>query len=188
MALTRKFLTALGIEPEKVDEIIAAHMETVNGLKDEAAKFKGDAEKLPEVQKELDKLKEAAKESGGKNPYEVKYNAIKEEFDAYKAEQTAKETRMAKEKAYRALLKSAGVSEKRIDSVLRVTDLDGMELDGDGFKDSDKITETIKAEWSDFIQTTQTKGADTPNPPSQTVVDYDSMSDAEYYKATYKKG
>lgn len=186
MALTRKFLSALGIEQDKVDEIINAHMETVNGLKDEAAKFEEDAKKLPTVQKELDKLKEAAK-NDGKNPFEVKYNAIKEEFEAYKAQQAEKETRASKEKAYRVLLKNAGVSEKRIDAVLRVTDLDSLEMDGEGFKESDKLMETIKTEWSDFIQTTQTKGAETPNPPSQPTVDYDSMSDAEYYKQTYKK-
>ena len=35
MALTRKSLAALGIEADKVEEIINAHVETVNGLKDE---------------------------------------------------------------------------------------------------------------------------------------------------------
>jgi hypothetical protein len=35
MALTRKFLSALGIEAEKIDEIISSHTETVEGLKDE---------------------------------------------------------------------------------------------------------------------------------------------------------
>ena len=43
MALTRKCLSALGIEAEKIDEIISAHTETVDGLKDEIAKYKGDA-------------------------------------------------------------------------------------------------------------------------------------------------
>ena len=35
MALTRKFLKAMGIEDEKAEEIISAHVETVNGLKGE---------------------------------------------------------------------------------------------------------------------------------------------------------
>lgn len=188
MALSRKFLSALGIEPEKVDEIIQAHTETVDGLKDEIAKYKADAEKLPSVQKKLDDL---AAKNDGKNPYEVKYNALKEEFEAYKSEQTAKEARTAKETAYKALLKAAGVAEKRIEAVVRVTDLDAVELDEDGsIKDADKVTESIKAEWSDFIQTTQKKGAEVPKPPAEPSADYDSMSDAEYYKATYeaKKG
>ena len=57
MALTRKFLAALGIDNDKVDEIIQAHTDTVNGLMDEIEKYKADAEKLPAVEKELKELK-----------------------------------------------------------------------------------------------------------------------------------
>ncbi len=86
MALTRKFLAALGIEDAKVDEIIQAHTDTVNGLKEEIEKYKGDAEKLPGVKQELDALK-ADREKEGKDPFKVKYEAIKEEFDKYKKRQ-----------------------------------------------------------------------------------------------------
>lgn len=190
MALTRKLLAAMGIEADKVEEIIQAHTETVNGLKDEAAKYKGDAEKLPEVQKELDKLKEAAKD-GGKNPFEVKYNALKEEFEAYKGEIAAKEAKGRKDAAYKALLKEAGVSEKRIEAVLRVSDVDSLEFDDGGkVKNHDDLITGIKGEWADFIETKDTVGASTPTPPSPSSTDYDGMSDADYYKATYeaKKG
>lgn len=98
--------------------------------------------------------------------WKTKYEALKADFEGYKSEQTQKESRAAKEKAYRALLKEAGVSEKRIDAVLKVSDVDGVELDDKGaIKDAAKLTESIKSEWSDFIGTTSTKGADTPNPP-----------------------
>lgn len=166
MALTRKFLTALGIEAEKIDEIITAHSETVDALKTTIEQYRADAEKLPAVQKELDEAKAAAEQSG-KDPYKVKYEAVKEEFEAYKTEQSAKETKAAKESAYRALLKQAGVADKRIDAVLKVTELDGIELDKDGaIKGADKHLESIKAEWADFIPTTTTQGAQTANPPA----------------------
>lgn len=168
MALTRKFLTALGIEADKVDEIINAHTETVDALKAERDGYKADAEKLPSVQKELDTLKAAA-EKDGKDPYKVKYEAIKEEFEAYKKDQTAKESKAAKTDAYRALLKEAGVSEKRIEAVLRVSDVDAVELDKDGkIKGADKLRESIKTEWADFITSKFVKGANTPNPPVNT--------------------
>ncbi len=35
MAMTHKFLKALGIEDDKAEEIIAAHLETVNAIKAE---------------------------------------------------------------------------------------------------------------------------------------------------------
>lgn len=106
-------------------------------------------------------------EAAKKDPYKVKYEAIKEDFEAYKADQTKKETRAAKETAYRALLKEVGVSDKRIEAVLRVSNVDGVELDEKGaIKGAAKLTESIKAEWADFIETRNTEGAQTPNPPA----------------------
>lgn len=180
MALTRKFLSALGIDAEKIDEIINAHTETVDGLKEQLGQFKADAEKLPAVQKELDELKKAAEERDGKDPYKVKYEAIKEEFDKFKSDQAAKDAKEAKKTAFRELLKEAGVAEKRLDSVLRVSDLDGIELDNDGkIKDAGKLTENIKSEWADFIESSKETGAKTPTPPGNHGT---SMSRADIYK------
>ena len=188
MALTRKMLKAMGIEDEKIDQIIEAHSETVDALKEQRDQYKADAEKLPEVQKQLDTAN-LQLESAGKDSWKVKYDALKEDFDQYKADQTAKETKTAKENAYRELLKAAGISEKRLASVLRVSDLDAVELDEEGkVKDADKLTESIKAEWADFIPTTTTTGASTATPPvgGQSNNDPGSMSMADYIK--YRKG
>ena len=166
MSLTRRALKAMGIDEEKIDEIISMHSETVDGLKSDVAKYKADAEALPEVQKQLEKA-QADLEAGKKDSWKVKYEAIKEEFEGYKTEQTKKESHAAKEKAYRALLQEAGVSEKRLESVLRVSDVDSVELDEKGtIKGADKLTESIKSEWADFITTTETRGAQTSNPPA----------------------
>lgn len=180
MALTRRALKAMGIEDEKIDEIINMHSETVDGLKADIAKYKADAEALPDVQKKLEQA-QADLEAGKKDSWKVKYEAIKEEFDGYKQEQTKKETRAAKEKAYRELLKQAGVSEKRLDAVLRVSDVDGVELDEKGaIKDADKLTESIKSEWTDFIQTTTIQGAQTSNPPANNSAG--TITKADIYK------
>lgn len=163
MPFTRKFLSALGIESDKVDEIISAHTEVTDALKAERDRYKADADKLPAVQQELDQLKEA----NGKDPFKVKYEAAKEELENYKKEQAAKDTKAAKAAAYRELLKSARVSEKRIDAVMKVSDIDGIKLDKDGkIEGEDKLLESIKTEWSDFITSESSKGANTPNPPA----------------------
>lgn len=180
MALTRRMLKAMGISDEQVDEIIAAHTETVDALKEQRDAYKADAEKLADVQKQLDKAT-ADLEAAGKDAYKVKYEALKEEYEGYKTEQTKKESHAAKEKAYRALLREAGVSEKRIDSVLKVSDIDGVELDDKGaIKDSDKLTESIKSEWADFITTTETRGASTSYPPANN--NGGAMTKADIYK------
>ena len=151
MSLTRRALKAMGIEDEKIDEIINMHTETVEGLKAEAAKYKAGAEALPDIQKQLERAQAD----------------LQEEFDGYKKEQAQKEARSAKEKAYRELLQKAGISDRRIDAVLRVSDIDGVELDENGaVKGADKLLEGIKSEWSDFITTTETRGAQTSTPPA----------------------
>lgn len=161
MALTRKMLKAMGIEDEKIDQIIEAHTETVDGLKDEVKDYKDKAAKYDTVKKELDELKE------GGDDWQKKYEKEHSDFEAYKTDVAAKETRRTKEKAVRELYRSIGISEKRLDAIMKVTELDGFELDQDGkIKNADQHTEAAKTEWSGFIETTTTRGADTANPPA----------------------
>lgn len=193
MALSRRFLTALGIEEEKVEEIINAHSETVTALKKErddareqsdklkadTEQYKAEAKKVPELEKKVAELEKAAEDyekENGADAWKLKYEAmveerdsVKAEFDKFKSETSEKETKAAKEKAYRALLKEAGVSEKRIDSVVKVTDLEKVELDKDGnIKGKDDHINTIKEDWADFIATTTQTGASTATPPANT--------------------
>lgn len=185
MALTRKALKAMGLTDEQVDSIIEMHTDTVDGLKADISKYKGDAEKLPTVQKELDDLK-AAGDDGYKEKYEKEHKA----FEDYKTEQQGKETHAAKEAAYKALLKGAGVSEKYLEKVLKLCDVDSIELDGDKVKDAEKVTEGIKKDFDIFISNDGTKGADTHNPNpggdnnpgSNDYSKYETMSMADYLK------
>lgn len=162
MAFSRKMLKALGIEEEKIEQIMDAHVEVVDALKTDRDNYKASADKLSDVQKELDALK-----ANNGDDYKQKYEKEHKDFEDFKKAQTAKETKAAKAKAYRELLKEAGVSDKRFDSIIKLTDLDGIELDADGkIKDADKHTESIKTEWADFIVSTETKGTKTATPPA----------------------
>lgn len=175
MSLTRKILKAMGIEEEKIDQIIEAHTETVDGFKEKLNDYKDKAEKYDGVKKELDELKE------GGDDWQKKYEKEHSDFEAYKNDITAKETKRTKEHAIREFYKGVGVSEKRLDAVMKVTDLDSFELDKDGkIKDADKHTETAKSEWADFIETTTTRGADTATPPTNN--SGAKMSKADIYK------
>ncbi len=185
MALTRKLLKGMGLSEEVIDTIIEAHAETVDGLKEEVNKYKGDAEQLPAVQKELNELKTAG-DGGYKEKYENEHKA----FEDFKKAQTEKETRQAKVNAYTAFLKSVGVSEKRIPSIIKVTDLNAVELEGDAVKDADKLTESVKTEWADFIETSNTGGASTATPPANNPnngKDPSDMSMEEYIAYRNKK-
>lgn len=165
MALTRKMLQAMDVPAEKIDEIINAHVETVNAVKEERDSYKADAEKLADVEKELKTANEQL-EKFKAGDWEKKYTDLKSEFDSYKNDAETKATKTAKETAYKQLLLDAGISDKRIASILKVTDVDSLKLNKDGkFEDSETITENIKTEWADFIVTEGKKGAETAKPP-----------------------
>ena len=166
MALTRRFFFFLGIEDEKVDLIIEAHSVTVVAREQERDDNKTDAEKLHEVQKQLEAEKKKATKEGEETVSKADYDKLKAEFDEYKNDIQAKESHAAKEKAFREILKEAGVSEKRIDAIVKVSDIDSVELADDGkAKEAAKLTEKVKSEWSDFIETVTKSGVKTPTPP-----------------------
>lgn len=172
MALGRKYMQGMGLTEEQINAIIEANEETISGLKAEIEKYRTASEdsekKLAKAQKELGEFKDAAEKNEGKNPYKVKYDALKEEFETYKADNEKKAAKAIKEDAYKALLKDVGVIEKYIPKVLKVSEIDDIELDDDGkIKDADKLKESIKKEWDDFIPKFMgTQGAKTSTPPA----------------------
>ena len=164
MALTRKMLKAMGIEDEKIDQIIDAHTETVEALKKDRDGYKEKSERVGDLEAEIETLKDDSK-----NKWKTKYDALKEEFDGYKEEENKKAVKATKQDAYKKLLKKAGVSEKRIASVVKVSDIDSLELNDEGnIKGADELEESIKKEWSDFIVKTDERGANTSTPPGNT--------------------
>ena len=169
--LTRKYLTSIGIDESKHDLIIDRHSSVVNAVKEERDALKTDADKVKTLEAELvttkGKLKTLEDAQNGENPFEKQYNDLKAEYDKYKADVAAKETRASKEKAYRTLLKEIGVAEKRIDRIMSVSNFDKIELEKDGtIKDKDNLADQAKKEWEDFIPSTNTQGAQTQTPPA----------------------
>ena len=162
MSLTRKMLKAMGIEEEKIDQIIDAHSETVDSLKADRDSYKEDAEKLKDVQKELDDLK-----AKGDDGWKEKHDRLKAEFDQYKNDVQEKETKAAKEAAYRAILKDANLSEKGIEKAVKYADWDKIELGEDGkLKGANDHIKAVREEWAEYVTTTTTTGAKTSTPPA----------------------
>lgn len=165
MALTRKYLSAMGIGEDQIDQIITAHTEVTNALKEERDKYKADADKLSDVQKELNDLKKASNDDD-KNPWKVKYDALKEEYTEYKNGIDKQNLDKSKTDKLKAVLKEIGISDKIVSSVVRITNLDGIKLDDDGnIVGADDLKTKLKDEWSDFIVKSEEKGAEVANPP-----------------------
>lgn len=183
MAMTRKELKMAGMNEEQIDFVIEKHTETVDGLKSEIAKYKADALKLLDVQKELDDLKK-----GDGEDYKAKYEAEKAAHDKTKSDYEAKETAAKVKEAYRAMLKEAGVAEKYLATVLKATDLSAVKLDKDGkIEGADKLTESAKTEWADFISVTKTEGAKVDTPPKNNGGKYGSKAEIMKIKDTAER-
>jgi hypothetical protein len=161
MALTRKMLKGMGIEDEKIDTIIEAHTETVDALKKERDGYKESADKLADVQKELDGLK-----AGG--DFKARYEKEHKDFEDYKAGVTAKETRAAKEKAVRAYLESKSITGTNLEIAMRGcgAEIDAAELDGEKIKDTKAFDDLVGGTFKGLVVKSSTVGVNTPNPPA----------------------
>lgn len=174
MALSKSMLTGFGISDEAIKAILEGHKESLDHYQAEADTAKAEAEEskkqLEKVQKELNSLRDEVEKNGEQNPYKLKYEELKKDFEEYKKDIDAKETKAAKTEAYRSLLKECGVSEKRIERVLKYSDaeIEALELEEGNVKEVESIKNKIKEEWADFITSEEQKGANTSTPPANT--------------------
>jgi hypothetical protein len=163
MAVTRKFLEAMGLDDAKISAIIEEHDKTVNGLKELRDKYKADADKLAEVQKKLD---EATANNGDdwKSKYEKEHN----DFESYKKGVTEKETKAAKEKAVKAYFEGKNITGANLEIAMRgaSAEIAGVELDGDKIKDTAALDALVNGTFAGLVVTKSVHGAQTANPPA----------------------
>lgn len=166
MALTRKMLKDMGLTEEQADTIIEAHTEVTDGLKD---KLKAAEEKVSDydaIQKKVE-----AYEAKGSDGYEEKFKKLQKDFDAYKADITAKETKAAREAAAKAFFESKHITGANLAIAMRGArdEIAELELDSDGkIKDGGKLEDLVKGEFASLVVTSSTRGASTTTPPTNT--------------------
>lgn len=170
MAFSRAFLKALQLTDEQVSSIIEEHTGVVDALKKqrddykaEADKYKAEADKLPGIQQELEEAKKL-------DDYKAKYDKEHSDFEAYKQDIEAKETTAKKVAAYRELLKTENISDKRHDLIVEAMKkagrFDTMKLDKDGkLEGLDDLKKGIADEWGEFRVSVREKKQSVPTPP-----------------------
>lgn len=176
MALTRKLLKSLGLEDEKIESIIEAHGETVEGLKQKLEKAEAEAAKVAELTTQLNNANDKLAKSGDAAK-------VQADFDAYKEEIAKEKATASKRAAADALLKEAGYARESVRGlILRTIDLDKWEADDKGgIKDADAFKKSVQADYADLVSTTQTTGTPPANPPAGGKV---TMTKAEIGKIT----
>ena len=167
--MTKAKLQEFGIPAENLDKaaefFCAAHKTDLDAIIEERDDAKKKVKDMESVQKELTDLK-AEVEKNGKDPYKVKYEAVRDELKQLKADIEAEKTQGAKSGAFRQMLKDIGIPEKRIDAIMRVSDIDAVQLGDDGKATNiADLATAAKSEWADFIPAYSEKGANPANPP-----------------------
>lgn len=157
-------LKAMGIDEDKIEQIIEAHTESTDALKNELNGYKEDAKKLKEVQRELDELK-----SDNKEDWKAKHDAVKREFEDYKAELANKEVLGHKKAAFAKIAKSKGITdEKLIELISKSYDFSKEELDGENLKNEKAIGDFLATEYSGYVSKDGKVGATVEKPPAST--------------------
>lgn len=177
MALTRNMLKAMGIEEDKIEQIIESHVETTEALKAQRDAAMEEAQKVPALERQVEELKAAPADD-----WQAKYDEEHGQFEAYRAEVAKQRDAAQKRELYRELLRKAGVEDKRIGAILKVTDLDGITVKDGAIEDAEGVSAKIAEEWGDFIPQVSTKGADVDEPPAQDDDAFSGMTLAEKMK------
>lgn len=172
MSLTRSFLKGMGLTEEQVGAIIDAHTETVNGLKADRDNYKATAEKLKDIEQKYNDLSQ--------EDWKARFDKEHKDYEDYKKSVNDEKKLADVKAAYRKLLQESKVGEKHLDSIMKVTDFSKMKLDAEGkLEGEDKLIENIKADWSGFVVTEQTRGVNVQTPPT---VAKTTMTKADIYK------
>ena len=149
--LSRNFLKSLGLSEEQISAVVEAHGETVTALNQKYAELealyagaKESAERLPDVQKELDAMR--------KDDFKAKFEAEKSAHDALKTSVAKKETQAAKEKAVRAFYEARNIRGANLAIAMRGTDLDSLELDEHGrLADTTSLEELVNGDFRTLV-------------------------------------
>lgn len=174
MAFTRKFLSALKLEAEQIDEIMTAHVEVVDHYKtqlDDVKQKNSELETLKAEKADLTaKLKEAQDKVTAyeKDDYKGKYESEKAEHDKLKADVAGKETLAKKENAFRNGLKSKKYSDEAIKLIIGKGGYTGkIELDKDGNPTNlENIFKEVQEDFAMFTPKETTKSQKPDNPPA----------------------
>lgn len=157
MALTRKFLKALGVSEEAIEEIITAHTDVTDDLKTQLKTAQDAQKQLGTITAERDDLKKKLNDPAQANRVA--------ELEKQIAEYQNRETTAQKRTALTALLEKIGIDKRGFARVLTATDLDTIEMDGEKIKGADKLAESLKTEWSDLITEPGATGKPPQTPP-----------------------
>ena len=160
MAFTRKMLKALGIEEDKIEQIMDAHTEVTNALIAERDEAKAAIDKLAKVQDELDKAKESLKTANSeKDKYKSDYEADHAALEKLQGEVKEKATAEKTDKALYDWAKAQGYSDNGAKKIVKYGGYRSrIKFDDSGKPTNlDELKDDVASEWGEYKGETKTE-------------------------------
>lgn len=179
----KSILSDNGIPLENLDkcaeELCGRHKTDIDSIKEERDSYKEQADTLEKVQKELDEIKAG--------DYKSKYETVKADYEKLKNDNSAKELRAKKEKAFSEWLKKEGYTEKGSAKIAKYGGfIDTISLDKDGnIEELEKLSKAVSDEWSEYKGQKVVEGTNNPKPPEGGANDTPKPSRAAELAAKY---
>jgi hypothetical protein len=165
------------------NSIMALHLGVTDPMKDELTDLRAKADQLEDVTKERDALK------AGDN-FKAKYEKEHQDFEDYKKSIAEKDELATKESAVKAYFEEKGIVGSNLAIALRGAkeEINALKLNDGKIADTASLDALVGGEYAGLVSTQETRGAKMATPPGgDKKPDYSSMSDEDYYKATYEK-
>ena len=135
---------------DKAELIMADHLSVVNPLKEERDNYKEQAEQLPDLQKQVEKL------TGEAEGFEKE----RKSFDDYRAKVEQDKNLSRVKTAYDRMLKDENYSDKWRERILESTNFSDLKLGEDGKLDNEEsLRNAVNEKWGDVKTTVIEKGA-----------------------------
>ena len=168
MAFTRKALKAMGLTDDQVESLIELHTESTDAIKAERDKYKEQAEKLPDVQEQLNKANSEL-EAAKKDDYKGKYESEKAAHDKLKSDIQTKEATEKRLKSFKEEAKKRGYSENAVSRFLDSKSYDPIEkikYDDEGNASNyDDVFKELDSKFTDYAVKTGTLRHTPVTPP-----------------------
>ena len=166
-AALRKIFEGAEIEVPKdvLGQICDLHTSSMDGLPETIKELKG---KLKVAEQERDAAKAKVPVDGEETISKAEYDKLKDEFDKYKGDIEAKETKAKVNNAVRSYLESKSITGDNLDLAMMACEsiIARAELDGDKLKDTTALDTLVGSKFKRLVTHTETKGANTANPPA----------------------
>lgn len=141
MSLTRKLLKELELNDTAIERVIAAHVETVNSLREERDAARAEKEQFDAVQREREEYRTLAQ------THAEEAAQAREALESYQAQAREERRRTARRSALTEALTAQGANAQTIPLLLDAIVLPEDAWDGDALKDAADALQPIRAKY-----------------------------------------